>query len=1595
MDRMLLDLNLPPPTCWSPQAQQILSPSSDKRPPSPASSVLETNADNAEELVIVAADPQAGGSQDVDAKIPDAEVSCVTAYPKAQETVVPPDDSGINSEQNNPSTTVSRADQHTTSESREKDSVAKNDDQNRIGFTPVSSGNSVDSDNKLQSGSVSLEANGSNPNDELAADSVRPVKVHKRLRTLGQLTSKKEEKNVVDSSLEDSNLEDEIVSESGGKSRDTAQEPGDGSRRISAKLRSKRGERSGSTLSNNGVAESKEGSSSVAGAKIASRAAKLVKVDPSLSGRFLPRIPSQPRSRKVEKRTSVSSPVVASLLNSDDQHTKPELGEDDKCVVRMKDSDCASPKPQENAALGGDGKADEPEEPLAAPSGNIPAPSSSLKRPGGGLKDSMPGKKRRQTVLLEVDESLKQARPLRNPPGDGLLGRNSRFRRDSPRPLSSQLPEKQEGSCTEGATPSETSRRGEELPEEGVNEKPSKVVSGDGNFRRPGLKRVPSMNSTREDTGGKYLSTSQDWNLSKGSNVDALKNTGNMSESSIQQKPRRFLRKTEANKTVTVQDASIERLHREATSSKLWQTCGLCSACVLILPSVPVDHVDYDGFAKLLAFYSLTYLGSDTSFFHGLSFSVSFLMGEANVPGTIATANSKSCPLVEDVRFSSLTGGTSDLQKVPGSFESVEDYTRVLEPLLFEECRAQLHSSWEELLEGNVKDAHIPVSIKGVERRERGWFDVIILPEDPHVKLKFKEGDVAVVSTPKPGNGNRQKGRGKGFSYKEKEDGVITGRLTGIIRRYYPIDVRDPPGAVVHFHVSLEDAEDVSGVDPSAVNGNVMKEFSRPGLTWFLTVLGSVTTTQREYVALHFLQQFHPKMLNAILQPRPELFPGYADQEPPAMPECFTPAFVEHLHGHFNAPQLAAIQWAGAHTAAGSGSSAASGAPKQEPWPFTLVQGPPGTGKTHTVWGMLNVIHLVQYQRYYQALLKKLAPNSLATEETSTSSHGSFENGSIDDVLQRMDDSLARMLPKLCPKPRMLVCAPSNAATDELLARVLDRGFIDGEMKVYRPDVARVGSDPLSRAAQAVSVERRSEQLLAMGRDQIVGWLQQLKSKEINCSQIITGLQRDLNEVAAAARAQGNLGVDPDKLAARDQARDSKLQQLAALVEERDKILVEMSRLLIVEGRFRLGTGFSHDEARQKLEASFANEAEIVFTTVSSSGRRIFTKLAHGFDMVVIDEAAQASEVAVLPPLSLRAARCVLVGDPQQLPATVISRVADTMQYSRSLFERFQQAGCPAILLSVQYRMHPQIRDFPSRYFYQGRLVDSESVRSRPDEAYHKDSLLQPYLFYDISHGRESHGGSVSYQNKLEAQVAVRLYRHLQEVVAAGGLPSVSVGMITPYKQQLRCLQTEFEAVVGVNAESKAVYINTVDAFQGQERDVIMMSCVRASTHGVGFVADIRRMNVALTRARRALWVIGNAAALVQSEDWAALIADAKARGCFVDTAASISKGLLNEPPGVMVPPHAGSLRPSLQPSPQYGMGNLDHSSSVRDRQQESGIVHHGSEAEQRGVWQGSAYRGGRAHRDTSRGGFSQRGLPPCRSHGRGVNLSYRRGKGL
>eukprot|EP00854_Cymbomonas_tetramitiformis_P001457 gene1457-2079_t len=185
-----------------------------------------------------------------------------------------------------------------------------------------------------------------------------------------------------------------------------------------------------------------------------------------------------------------------------------------------------------------------------------------------------------------------------------------------------------------------------------------------------------------------------------------------------------------------------------------------------------------------------------------------------------------------------------------------------------------------------------------------------------------------------------------------------------------------------------------------------------------------------------------------------------------------------------------------------------------------------------------------------------------------------------------------------------------------------------------------------------------------------------------------------------------------------------------------------------------------------------------------------------------------------------------------------------------------KEAGLPSTMLTEQYRMHPAIRQFPSAFFYHGRLTDSESVTSRApaaaEDQYTDRAPLFPYVLFDVAAGRETRvGGGGSMQNPMEADLAVSLCR---EILRRVDVPSDRPSMLP-------------------KEDAAAIRIDTIDSFQGQECDVVVMSCVRTAGNGaIGFLSDIRRMNVGLTRARKALWVLGNVSALRGNPAWAALI---------------------------------------------------------------------------------------------------------------------------
>ncbi len=251
------------------------------------------------------------------------------------------------------------------------------------------------------------------------------------------------------------------------------------------------------------------------------------------------------------------------------------------------------------------------------------------------------------------------------------------------------------------------------------------------------------------------------------------------------------------------------------------------------------------------------------------------------------------------------------------------------------------------------------------------------------------------------------------------------------------------------------------------------------------------------------------------------------------------------------------------------------------------------------------------------------------------------------------------------------------------------------------------------------------------------------------------------------------------------------------------------------------------------------------------------------FRTAFIDEAGQALEPACWIPI-LRAERIIFAGDHLQLPPTIKSNEAARLGLSKTLFEKgIEKHPGQSSMLQVQYRMHEDIMKFSSQYFYNDELVADDSVKHellRPNQA--------PVEFIDTAgagHAEEQDKETLSRFNHEEAQVLISRVEKLAEEAGIDEwlAQRITLAIITPYRAQVDYIVKLTDASAILEPIRTLISINTVDAFQGQERDVIAISFVRSNDKGeVGFLGDIRRTNVAMTRARKKLIMVGDSATL-------------------------------------------------------------------------------------------------------------------------------------
>nr|XP_056716139.1 probable helicase senataxin [Euleptes europaea] len=491
-----------------------------------------------------------------------------------------------------------------------------------------------------------------------------------------------------------------------------------------------------------------------------------------------------------------------------------------------------------------------------------------------------------------------------------------------------------------------------------------------------------------------------------------------------------------------------------------------------------------------------------------------------------------------------------------------------------------------------------------------------------------------------------------------------------------------------------------------------------------------------------------------------------------------------------------------------------------------LIHGPPGTGKSKTIIGLL-----------YRILAER--PGK---------------------------ENPAHSLNAKIKRNRVLVCAPSNAAVDDLMKKII----------LFFKEKCQDRANPLGNCGDI--------NLVRLGQERSI-------SKEVR--------KFSLNDQIKYRMNRGKVGNDQD-LHKRKEELDQRLDMLSRQ-RAMERKTQEIQRQQLDEEICRLSKerewlARQLKEVRgwsQELKTNIILESHVICCTLSTSGgvllESAFRKKSYNsLSCVIVDEAGQACEVETLIPLIHGCRKLVLVGDPKQLPPTVISAKAQDYNYDQSLMgrlcthleEQVQQnmiKDFPVLQLTTQYRMHPDICLFPSNYIY-GRALKTD--RKTEENRCSKQWPFQSYLLFDVRDGQEQRE-SDSFANLQEVKLVIELMKLIKQEKKQ--LDFRHIGIITPYNAQKRRILKELDKTFG---ENRASEVDTVDGFQGREKDCIIVTCVRAnSTQGsIGFLKSLQRLNVTITRAKYSLFILGQLKTLVENKDWNELIQDAQRRGTIVKT---------------------------------------------------------------------------------------------------------------
>lgn len=280
-------------------------------------------------------------------------------------------------------------------------------------------------------------------------------------------------------------------------------------------------------------------------------------------------------------------------------------------------------------------------------------------------------------------------------------------------------------------------------------------------------------------------------------------------------------------------------------------------------------------------------------------------------------------------------------------------------------------------------------------------------------------------------------------------------------------------------------------------------------------------------------------------------------------------------------------------------------------------------------------------------------------------------------------------------------------------------------------------------------------------------------------------------------------------------------------------------------------------ELELRIRSSLFGEARVIASTLTGAANRVLE--GEKYSTLFIDEAAQALEAACWIAIR-KAGRVILAGDHCQLPPTVKSIMALKGGLGKTLMERIVENKPETVtLLKMQYRMNEQIMKFSSEWFYHGMVESAPTVSHRGILDYDI-----PMMWIDTAEcdGKEEFvGENFGRINRAEAEMTLQTLQQYLEKIGKQRIleESIDVGIISPYRAQVQLLRKELRKREFFRPYRHLLTVNTVDGFQGQERDIILISLVRSNDGGdIGFLRDLRRMNVAITRARMKLIILGS-----------------------------------------------------------------------------------------------------------------------------------------